>query len=60
MFNTAVQQSQSLIGIFLKGNSGAISGLFQVAPDADIGIPGLRFRREENLISPFDFLRGDF
>jgi hypothetical protein len=60
VFNTAVRHSQSLIGIFLKDNSGAMPGLFQVTPNADIGIPGRRFGPGENIISPLDLLRGDF
>ena len=35
-------------------------GLFLLGHKVEIGKPGLRFRPEENLISPFDFLRGDF
>jgi hypothetical protein len=60
VFKTAVQQSQSLIGVFLKDGSGAMPGLFQIVPDADIGIPGPRFGRPENITSPLDLLRRKF
>ncbi len=51
VYNVAVQQSQSLINIFLNGNPEDISGLFQLDSGVTIGDPG-GFISNEQQIGP--------
>ncbi len=60
VYNTAALQSQTLIMMFLKGQTTGIAGLFQTDPDVRIGEPGRRFVTEKEMIAPTDIFKGNW
>lgn len=59
VYNTAAQQSQILIMMFLTGKTSDISGFFQLAPKVQIGKPG-RFVTDKPIIGPINILKGNY